>query len=278
MLCAMEDDKLDAVDAVSVTAIDDYWVNAPDSFSASVFARLQKEGPGDAILPLRLTPTARIGIAKTVIAASDEKINDLKGEILALRRDRDQSLGHKVVTFINAPLLEAAQKHGNNRVANDASENGKSAKEENVFFLKYLTLRNILGVLAVTATLIGSVFAFSVDAVEKKAQAAIDLAKLNSEKGEAESQLRQLRTQMAQIDPQCPSNLATRTAELSSATKQLQDTKQQLQQVNTNATAANKNLSVAQTAAARAAEQIATLQKDNAVLQQQLADLRAAKK
>jgi hypothetical protein len=51
-------------------------------------------------------------------------------------------------------------------------------------------------------------------------------------------------------------------------------TTQQLQQANTNAAAANKNLASAQ---ARSAEQISTLQKENAVLQQQVTDLRGKK-
>jgi hypothetical protein len=154
-------------------AIEKYWKVKPKSFSASIMESLRTKGDAaDEILGLNLTPAAKIAIARTVISAGDQKIQELEALLSQMKHERDQSFARSVWLVANRPFFrpgtykeEAAP---TTTVETDAERLKRLDKEESEFLLRYLTLRNILLFLVSAATLIGGFFAFSVNIMEKR--------------------------------------------------------------------------------------------------------------
>jgi hypothetical protein len=253
---------LDIVPA-DVEAIDKYREEKPQAYSAQIFARILSGGAVDEIMPLKPTPAARIAVARTVIAASDQKIDDLERRLRAIQTARDQSVVNRVLVAINTPVFAPGKNEETSQAGETPEEKEKEA--ENRWFLRYLTLRNILIFLSVFVGLVGSVIVFSVNTYDKRANALNQtIEKLGSQKSALEKEISQLQ---GECGPQ-----------LTAAKSELETTKKQVQSLNANVTQTNKLLEAAQAAAARSDEQAKIARTNAADLQQKLNDLQAAPK
>jgi DNA repair exonuclease SbcCD ATPase subunit len=263
---------LDIVPA-DVEAIDKYREEKPQTFSAQIFSRILSGGAVDDIIPFKPTPAARIAVARTVIAASDQKIDDLEKQLKAMRLERDQSLVNRVLVAINTPVFAPGKKGETSQPEETPEGKEKKLEEaENRWFLRYLTLRNILAFLAVFVGLVGSVFAFSVNTYDKRANDLnLTIASLAKQKGELEGKKGDLEKQVLTLQGECGPQLTAKKSELEAANKQVQA-------LNANIDQTNKLLAAAQAAATRSEEQANLARKDAAVLQQKLNDLQAAPK
>jgi hypothetical protein len=264
----MSNDDLHNSESTAVTPIYEYWENTPASYSAQILAKvLHSEAPNELVFPLKLTPSSRNAIARTVMAACDQKIVDCERDIALLKRERDQSNIRRVVTFINTPLIAA----GTPPVATgdeirDEEIQKRLDDQEARWFLRYLTLRNILAFLVVFLGIVGSVIGFTIKEYRDKAgDLNGSLTTLQNEKTIAEGALKDAQTKLT---TECVPNLATKTAQLDSANAQVESLNKNIQSLNANAALASKNVADAQAA-------LESARKDNAVLQQKITDLQA---
>lgn len=62
-----------------IEAIDRYWEEEPESFSARILSQLLASGPAADIFPFKPTPAVRMAIARAVLAACDQKIKECQG-------------------------------------------------------------------------------------------------------------------------------------------------------------------------------------------------------
>jgi CHASE2 domain-containing sensor protein len=130
------DDRFDNDD---IEAIDKYWQERPQSFSAKVLEELLAGGPAEQVLPLPKTPGARIAVARTVMAASDQKIRDLQDALNTMKRERDRSFATWVAVAINKPLFAKGSDPASTQVkATAETEQKKLDEDEYRFFLRYL--------------------------------------------------------------------------------------------------------------------------------------------
>jgi DNA repair exonuclease SbcCD ATPase subunit len=275
----MPDDKFEIV-APDVEAIDSYLAEKPKAYSAQLLERLNARGAIDGILPLKTTPAARIAIARTIMASSDQKIEDLEERIRVMQRERDMSLASRVLLAANTPIFAAGrtppapsqddQKKAEDKALEDA---------ENRWFSRYLTLRNILGFLVVFVGLVGSVFAFTVSEYEKHSTALdqtikdlnVDKTKLQAEKVSLEAERAKLQVQVNNLQGQAGPQLAAAKEQVDSLTKQLN-------QANASLAQATKNLTTAQTNATQAQDREAAVRRDLEVAQQKISDFQATQR
>jgi hypothetical protein len=169
----MADDDTPNAEPTAITPIYEYWESAPGSYSARILAKLLRpDAASEDVFPLKLTGPTRNAIARSVTAACDEKIADCLREITALKRERDQSNYQRVITLINTPLIAAgsattpAQK-GEDKTTDEEKQKRLDAQEAQ-WFLRYLTLRNILAFLVVFLGIVGSVIGFAVNEYQNK--------------------------------------------------------------------------------------------------------------